>query len=203
MSRRIVCDHVDQYLVARPVSGGVSRLSYHAARSCPLLDRYFADVEIAKQIYEIHTGSHWTYGAPRVDGQLQHAGRHHSTKAGRSHHGRVQAGRCSVASAGLRVRPHSAHGYLTPKRVRRGLDLPTPTPPAAAGPIVEGPRSLHDIRRCVMCGASTRSPRSSHHQWRDPLLEGGEDALRHTNEKEAEGTGFAIAKKRIAQQEQP
>jgi transposase InsO family protein len=76
VSRRFVSDHADRYPVTRLcVLVGVARSSYYEWHDRPLSDHYLDDAILANEIVDIHRASQRTYGAPRVHGQLRHAGR--------------------------------------------------------------------------------------------------------------------------------
>jgi transposase InsO family protein len=57
----------------------VPRSSFYASHN-RLSERDRDDAELANEIYDIHVASRRTYGAPRVLGQLRHAGRRHGRK---------------------------------------------------------------------------------------------------------------------------
>jgi len=78
---RFVDDHHTDYPVKRLCQlVEVPRSSYYEWASRPLSDHYVDDAWLANEIYDIHVASRRTYGAPRVAGQLRHAGRCHSRK---------------------------------------------------------------------------------------------------------------------------
>jgi putative transposase len=58
----------------------VPRSSFYEWASRPLSDHYLADAWLANDVYDIHTASRRTYGAPRVHGQLRNTGDRHSRK---------------------------------------------------------------------------------------------------------------------------
>ena len=81
MSRRFVSEHAGAYPVERLCElVDVSRSSYYEWVNRPLSAHYLDDVDLAREIYEIHVASRRTYGAPRVAGQLHNRGRHHGRK---------------------------------------------------------------------------------------------------------------------------
>jgi putative transposase len=81
VSRRFVSEHAGAYPVKRLCElVEVPRSSFYEWASRPLSEHYLDDVELAREIYEIHVASRRTYGAPRVEGQLRHLGRRHSRK---------------------------------------------------------------------------------------------------------------------------
>lgn len=59
----------------------VSASGFHAWRQRPLSARARADAELTERIRAIHTASHATYGAPRVQAQLAAAGAHRGAQA--------------------------------------------------------------------------------------------------------------------------
>jgi len=72
---RFVHDHQADYEVTRLCElAGVSRSSFYAWQTRPPSAHYWADVDLAAEIFKIHDQSERTYGAPRVLGQLQHKG---------------------------------------------------------------------------------------------------------------------------------
>ena len=71
-----------------------SRSGFYAWKSRPPSDHYWADVGLAKEIYDIHVASQRTYGTPRVLGQLQHRSR----RVGRKRVARIMAG-CGLVGA--------------------------------------------------------------------------------------------------------
>jgi transposase InsO family protein len=81
VSRRFVSEHRGEFPITRLCElVEVPRSSFYEWAGRPLSDHYLDDVELAKEIYEIHVASRRTYGAPRIAGQLHHRGRHHSRK---------------------------------------------------------------------------------------------------------------------------
>jgi putative transposase len=81
VSRSFVSEHAGEFPITRLCAlVEVSRSSFYEWRTRPLSAHYFADAELANEIYEIHVASRGTYGAPRVAGQLHHRGRHHGRK---------------------------------------------------------------------------------------------------------------------------
>ena len=80
MSRRFVSDHADTYPVSRLCRlVDVPRSTFYASHN-RLSTRDRDDAELANEIFDIHVASRRTYGAPRVLGQLRHAGRRHGRK---------------------------------------------------------------------------------------------------------------------------
>jgi putative transposase len=53
---------------------GVSPSGYHAWRRRPLSQRAQADAALSERIAEIHQGSRWTYGSPRIHAELLEEG---------------------------------------------------------------------------------------------------------------------------------
>ena len=80
MSRRFVSDHAGEYPVSRLCQlVEVPRSSFYASHN-RLSPRDYDDAQLANEIFDIHVASRRTYGAPRVLGQLRHAGRRHGRK---------------------------------------------------------------------------------------------------------------------------
>ena len=59
---------------------GVSEAGYYAWRHRPPSAHAQADAALLKRVRTIHTGSHETYGSPRVHAELQAAGEQHGRK---------------------------------------------------------------------------------------------------------------------------
>jgi hypothetical protein len=79
VSRRFVSEHVGEFPVQRLCDlVEVPRSSFYEWASRPLSEHALANAWLANAIYDIHTASRCTYGAPRVEGQLRHHGRCHS-----------------------------------------------------------------------------------------------------------------------------
>ena len=53
---------------------GVSASGYHAWRRRPLSDRARSDSTLTDRVREIHRGSRWTYGSPRIHAELREEG---------------------------------------------------------------------------------------------------------------------------------
>lgn len=81
MSRRFVSEHAGAFPITRLCKlVRVPRSSFYESSTRPLSAHYLADVDLANETYTIHVASRRTYGAPRVAGQLRHAGHRHSRK---------------------------------------------------------------------------------------------------------------------------
>jgi putative transposase len=81
VSRRFVSEHAGSYPVKRLCQlVEVPRSSFYEWASRPPSQHYVDDVDLSREIYEIHVASRRTYGSPRVTGQLHNAGRHHGRK---------------------------------------------------------------------------------------------------------------------------
>ena len=108
MSRRFVSEHRAEFPTQRLCElVGVPRSSFYAWSSRPLSDHYLGDVDLAVEIFEIHTASRRTYGAPRVAGQLHNRGRHHGTKRV----ARIMA-ECGCGASGCRLSTKSQADLL-------------------------------------------------------------------------------------------
>ncbi len=78
---RFVDDHRADYPVKRLCAlVGVPRSSFYEWANRALSEHYLSDAWLANDIYDIHVASRRTYGAPRIQGQLRHLGKCHSTK---------------------------------------------------------------------------------------------------------------------------
>jgi transposase InsO family protein len=81
VSRRFVSEHAGSYPVERLCElVEIPRSSYYEWVSRRLSDHYVDDAWLANDIRDIHLATRRTYGAPRVEGQLRHRGKHHSRK---------------------------------------------------------------------------------------------------------------------------
>lgn len=92
---RFVQDHQSDYQIKRLCElVECSRSGFYAWQNRPLSDRYIADADLANKIYDIHTKSQRTYGAPRIWGQLQH----HDQRVGKKRVARLMA-ECGLVGA--------------------------------------------------------------------------------------------------------